>query len=190
MFNRQDSLFVWLLKTGWLRFFMFFFIVCGFDCVDIFHGTGCVVFASSGLFLVAEDRDDSSDCRDFHVEVSLVDDCRELDDVVVAEDGIVWAGYVYHIESYEPCSLGVTFSKGHIQLYFAEGFDSLPPKADEWVLRLVQVLLCQAHLDEALPSENVCGAAIIDEDPTNIVSREVYIISANVWTDNKGSLCG
>ena len=37
-----------------------------------------------------------------------------------------------------------------------------------------------------MPSENVCGAAIVDNDPTYIVSREVYRISANVCTDNKG----
>ena len=67
----------------------------------------------------------------------MIDDCRKLDDVVVAKDGIVWVGYVYHIEGYELCSLGVAFSKGHIQLHFAEGFDLLPPEADEWVLRLL-----------------------------------------------------
>ena len=128
MFGRQDSLFVGLLKTGWLRFFLFFFVACGFDCVDIFHGTRRVVFASSSFFLVAEDRDDSSGCRDFHAEVNLVDNCCELDDAVAAEDGIVWLGYIYHIEGYELCSLGVAFSNGHIQLYFAEGFDLLPPK--------------------------------------------------------------
>ena len=100
MFNRKNTVFVGLLKTWWLRFFLFFFVVCGFDCVDIFHGTRRVVFASSGFFLVAEDRDDSSGCRDFHAEVSLVDNCCELDDAVAAEDGIVWVGDVYHIEGY------------------------------------------------------------------------------------------
>ena len=105
--------------------------------MDIFHGTCRIVFAPSGFFLVAEDRDDSSGCRDFHAEVSLVDNCCELDDAVAAEDGIVWLGYIYHIGGYELCSLGVAFSKGHIQLYSAEGFDSLPPEVDEWVLRLV-----------------------------------------------------
>ena len=87
--------------------------------------------------LGAEDHDDCSGCRDFHAEVSLVDNGCELDDTVAAEDGIVWVGYVYHIEGYELCSLGVAFSKGHIQLHFAEGFDLLPPEADEWVLRLL-----------------------------------------------------
>ena len=66
------------------------------------------------------------------------------------------------------------------------GFDSLPPEGDERVLKLVQVFLCQAHLDEALPSENVCGATVVDEDPTNIVSREMYKIYANVCMNNKG----
>jgi len=36
-----------------------------------------------------------------------------------------------------------------------------------------------------LPSEDVCGAAVVNEDPTYVVSREVYIISANVCPDNK-----
>ena len=44
----------------------------------------------------------------------------------------------------------------------------------------------EAHLDEALPSEDVCGAAIVDEDPTNVVSREMYKIYANVCMNNKG----
>ena len=60
-----------------------------------------------------------------------------------------------------------------------------PPEADEWVLRLVQVFLYQAHLDEALPSENICGAAVVDKDPTNVVPCEVYRISTNVCTDDK-----
>ena len=37
-----------------------------------------------------------------------------------------------------------------------------------------------------MPSEDVCGAAVVNEDPTYVVSREVYRISANVCTDNKG----
>jgi hypothetical protein len=37
-----------------------------------------------------------------------------------------------------------------------------------------------------LPSENICGAAVVDEDLTSVVSRKVYKISANVCTDNKG----
>ena len=122
--------------------------------------------------------------------VFLIDDCCKLNDTVAAEDSIVWVGYVYHIEGYELCSLGVAFSKGHIQLYFAEGFDSLPPKADEWVLRLVQVLLCQAHLDKALPGENVCRAAVIHKDPTNVISREVHGVSAIFEWITRGSLCG
>ena len=71
----------------------------------------------------------------------MIDDCRGLDDAVAAGDGIVWVGDVYHIEGYEICSLGVAFAKGHIQLYFAEVFDSFAPEANKRVLRLVQVLL-------------------------------------------------
>ena len=37
-----------------------------------------------------------------------------------------------------------------------------------------------------MPVENIRGAAIVDENPTNVISREVYRISANVCTDNKG----
>ena len=50
----------------------------------------------------------------------------------------------------------------------------------------MQVLLCEPLLHEALPSENICGAAVVDEDLTSVVSHEVYIISANVCMDNKG----
>ena len=116
----------------------------------------------------------------------MVDNCCKLDDAVAAKDGIVWVGNVYHVEGYELCSLGVAFAEGHIQLYFAKGFDSFAPEANKRALRLVQVFLCQTHLDEALPSENVCGAAVVDKDPTYVVSREVYRISANVCTDDKG----
>ena len=92
----------------------------------------------------------------------MIDNCRELDEAVAAEDGIVWVGDVYHIEGYELCSLGVAFAKGHIQLYFAEGFDLFASEADKWVLRLVEVLFCEPHLHKALPGEDICGAAIID----------------------------
>ena len=34
--------------------------------------------------------------------------------------------------------------------------------------------------------ENVCGAAIVDKDPTYVVSREVYRISSNVCTNDEG----
>ena len=50
----------------------------------------------------------------------------------------------------------------------------------------MQVLLCEPHLQEALPGEDVCGAAVVDEDPTNIVSREVHGISSNVCSNDKG----
>ena len=127
MFSWYDSLFVVLLKTGWLHF-LFFFVVCGFDCVNIFHSTCRIVFASSGIFLVAEDRDDSSGCLEFHAQVSLVDDCCELDDTVAAEDSILWVGNVYHVKGFELYSLSIAFAEGYIQLYFAEGFNSFPPK--------------------------------------------------------------
>ena len=92
----------------------------------------------------------------------MIDNCCKLDDAVAAEDGIVWVGDIYHIEGYYFCSLCVAFTEGHIQLYFAKGLDPFPSESDERVLRFVQVLLCEPHLDEALPSEDICGAAIID----------------------------
>ena len=50
----------------------------------------------------------------------------------------------------------------------------------------MQVLLCEPHLDEALPSENICGAAVIDKDSTHVVSREVNRISANICANDEG----
>ena len=49
----------------------------------------------------------------------------------------------------------------------------------------MQVLLCKPHLHEALPSENICRAAVVNKDPTYVVSREVYRIAANVCMDDK-----
>ena len=37
-----------------------------------------------------------------------------------------------------------------------------------------------------MPSEDICGAVIVNKYPTNVISREVYRISANVCTDDKG----
>ena len=48
----------------------------------------------------------------------------------------------------------------------------------------MQVLFCQPYLDEALPSDNICGAAIVDEDPADVVSGEVHGILADVGTDD------
>ena len=104
----------------------------------------------------------------------MIDDCRGLDDAVAGKDGIVWVVNAYHVEGYKLCSLGVAFAKGYIQLYFAQDFDSFAPEANKRVLRLVQVLFCEAHLHEAVPSENICGAAVVNQDPTYVVSREVY----------------
>ena len=50
----------------------------------------------------------------------------------------------------------------------------------------MQVLLCEPHLDEALPSEDICGVAVIDEDSTNVISCEVHRISANICADDEG----
>ena len=50
----------------------------------------------------------------------------------------------------------------------------------------MQVLLCEPHSYEALSSEDICGAAIVDKNPTNIVSREVHGISSNVCTNDEG----
>ena len=52
----------------------------------------------------------------------------------------------------------------------------------------MQVLLCEPHLQEALPGEDVCGAAVVDEDPTNVVSREVHGISTNVCSNYEGNI--
>ena len=69
----------------------------------------------------------------------MVDNCCKFDDTVAVEDSIVWVGDVYHIEGYEFYSLGIAFAEGHIQLYFAEGFDFFASKTDKWVLRFVEV---------------------------------------------------
>ena len=50
----------------------------------------------------------------------------------------------------------------------------------------MEVLFCEPHLHEALPGEDIRGAAIVDEDPTNIISREVYIIFPNVCSNDEG----
>ena len=37
-----------------------------------------------------------------------------------------------------------------------------------------------------MPVEIIRRSTIVDENPTNVISREVYRIFANVCTDNKG----
>jgi len=68
-----------------------------------------------------------------------MDDCRELDDGVATEDGVVRVGKVYDIEGYELRPLGVTFTNGHVQFNFPEGLNFLPSEADEGILGLVLV---------------------------------------------------
>ena len=50
----------------------------------------------------------------------------------------------------------------------------------------MQVLLCEPHHHEALPGEDIHGAAIVDKNPTNIVSCEVHRISYNVCSNDEG----
>ena len=50
----------------------------------------------------------------------------------------------------------------------------------------MEVFLCEPHLDKTLPGEHICGAAIVDEDPTNIISRKVYIIFPNDCSNDEG----
>ena len=49
----------------------------------------------------------------------------------------------------------------------------------------MQVLFCQPYLDEALPSDNICGAAVVDEDPAHVISGKVHGILANVGYDDE-----
>ena len=50
----------------------------------------------------------------------------------------------------------------------------------------MEVLFCEPHLYEALLGEDIRGAAIIDEDLTNVISHEVYRISSDVCSNNEG----
>jgi len=51
---------------------------------------------------------------------------------------------------------------------------------------LWRFFFCETHLHEALPGQDIRGAAIVDEDPTNIISREVYRIFPNVCSNDEG----
>ena len=93
---------------------------------------------------------------------------------VAAKDGIVGIVDVHHIEGYCFYSLRDPFAERDVELYLAEGLDSLASEANERVLRFFQSLLCEPHLDEALPYQNVCGAAIVDQYPSDVVPSEVY----------------
>ena len=50
----------------------------------------------------------------------------------------------------------------------------------------MEVFVCEPHLDKTLLGEHICGAAIVDEDPTNIISREVHRIFSNVCSNDEG----
>ena len=47
-------------------------------------------------------------------------------------------------------------------------------------------MFCQPYLDEALPSDNICGAAVVDEDPAHIIFGKVHGILANVGANDEG----
>lgn len=115
-----------------------------------------------------------------------MDDRRKLDDDVAVKDGIVRVVNVYHIKGDELCPLGVPFAEGHVQFNFSKGLDFLSTEADEGMLGLVQVLFRQPHLDEALPGDDVCRAAIIDKDATYVVPCKVHGIFADVGLDDEG----
>src|SRR6185369_8161272 len=65
---------------------------------------------------------------------------------VAAEDGIVWLVDVHYIEGYCFCSLRDPFAERDVELYLAEGLDSLASEANERVLRFLQSLLCEPIL--------------------------------------------
>ena len=50
----------------------------------------------------------------------------------------------------------------------------------------MEVFVCEPHLDKTLPGEHICGAAVVDEDPTNVIPREVHRISTNVCSNYEG----
>ena len=50
----------------------------------------------------------------------------------------------------------------------------------------MQVLFYQPHLDEALPSDDICGAATVDENSTHVVSSKLRRVPTNVGADDEG----
>ena len=50
----------------------------------------------------------------------------------------------------------------------------------------MEVLFCEPHHHEALPGEDIRGAAMIDENRANVVPHEVFRISTNVCSYDKG----
>ena len=93
---------------------------------------------------------------------------------VAAEDGIVGIVDVHHILGYCFYSLRDPFAERDVELYLAEGLDSLASEANERLLRFLQGLLCEPHLDEALPYQDICGVPIVHQDSPYIISCEVY----------------
>ena len=59
---------------------------------------------------------------------------------VAAEDGIVWIVDVHYIKGYYFSSLRDPFAECDVELYLAEGLDSLASEANERVLRFFSEL--------------------------------------------------
>lgn len=109
--------------------------------------------------------------------------CRELVQRGPVEDCVVRVLDVNSVEGYElrpPCR---AFPEGNIEVTLAQGLNKFAPKAIQWVFRLTKVPLIEAHLSKTVPSDDICGAAIVNKHPANVIAEEAVGISADVCPD-------
>ena len=69
-----------------------------FDQMDVSLSGSDTPLDISGQLLVALDCDYSFDCRHFHAQIELMDDCLKFVDEATAEDCIVWVIHFHNIE--------------------------------------------------------------------------------------------
>ena len=95
--------------------------------------------------------------------------CCEFDQSVAAEDGVVRVVDVHHIEGYCFGSLRGPFAECDIELFLAESFDPLASEANKRYCNFCKAFSENQFFYEALPHQDVCGAAIVDQDSPDIV---------------------
>jgi hypothetical protein len=136
----------------------------GREAVHISLSGDEVSFYVTRNLLVAVNCDGASGTRDLHAQVKSVDSCLKLIDGAPAHYGVV---RVHHVDNVE-CDLLTSgigcYTEGEGQLYFADGKGALAAEAVQGVVRGLEQAVAYAHAIEGMEEDDVCLAAIVDQD--------------------------
>jgi hypothetical protein len=93
-----------------------------------------------------------------------VDGSFKLIDGAPAHDGVVWIYHIHNVKSHLLTSGIGCYTEGEGQFYLADGEGALAAEAIQRVVRRLKQAVADAHAIEGVEEDDVCLAAVVNED--------------------------